>query len=208
MTKYTNYINGHVIALAGAMALHSGIAAWAMAPSEPIILQQQVIQVSMVSPSSVAQLKEKSEVEEQKTLPKAEGTIKVKPKTEKQKKQENDVDQNTASAPPTSGPQAVDATDKVAARSEPVFNAAYLRNPAPVYPQSARRSGTQGKVLLEVNVTPEGTAREVSVATSSGSSLLDDAALDAVRQWKFIPARSGGEIVEAKVIVPVEFKLN
>ncbi len=208
MAKYSNYINGHVIAIAGAIALHSGIAAWAMAPSDPVVMQQQVIQISMVAPSSVAQLKEKSEVEEQKAPPKADGTVKVKPKTEKQKKQKNDADQNTASTPPTSGPQAVDATDKVAARSEPVFNAAYLRNPAPVYPQAARRKGAEGKVLLEVNVTPQGTAREISVATSSGSSILDDAALAAVRQWKFIPARSGGEIVEAKVIVPVEFKLN
>lgn len=209
MSSYNNYTKLHIIALAGAIALHGGIAAWAMAPSAPVVLQQQVIQISMVAPSSIAQVQEKSEIEvQQDTPPKADGLIKVKPKTEKQKKQKNEADKNTASTPPTSGPQAIDATDKVAARSEPVFNAAYLHNPAPVYPASARRKDVQGRVLLEVSVTVQGTAREVVVSNSSGSILLDDAALYAVRQWKFIPAKRGGEIVEAKVIVPVEFKLN
>ncbi len=209
MSVYNNYINGHVLALAGAIALHGGLASWAMMPSGPVVLQQQVIQISMVAPSSIAQMQEKSEIDVKlSTPPKPDGLIKVKPKTEKQKKQKNDADKNTASTPPTSGPQAIDATAKVAARSEPVFNAAYLQNPAPAYPPGARRKNVQGKVLLEVSVSPQGTAREVVVSNSSGSNLLDEAALVAVRQWKFIPAKRGGEIVEAKVIVPIDFKLN
>lgn len=204
-----NYINAHVIALASAVALHGGIAAWAMVPSEPIAIQQQVMQISMVAPSSVEQVKEKSEEEvKQDAPPKPDGIRKAKPKTEKKKNQANEADKNSASTPPTSGPQHPNAIDKVAAKSDPVFNAAYLRNPAPIYPSSARRSNTQGKVLLEVSVTTGGTAKQVIIASSSGSSLLDDAALDAVRNWKFIPAKQGGEIIEAKVIVPVEFKLN
>jgi protein TonB len=209
MSRYRNYINGHVIALAGAISLHGGIAVWAIQPSEPIAIAQQVMQISMVAPSSVAQVKEKSEVEVKQDTPlKPDGIRKAKPKTEKKEQKKNDAEQNSASTPPTSGPQDKDAVEKVAARSDPVFNAEYLHNPAPVYPAAARRSGSQGKVLLEVSVNPQGTANEVVVDTSSGSSLLDRAALDAVRQWRFIPAKRGSEIVEAKVIVPVEFKLN
>jgi protein TonB len=205
MSKFNKYFNGHAIALASAIMLHGGIAAWAMQPDEPVAIAQQVIQISMVAPSSIAQ--EKPEQEEQQETPKDNGVKKAAKKQENHKKQ-NEKKEASASTPATSGPQSPDAVDKVAARSEPVFNAAYLQNPAPAYPPAARKKGAEGKVLLEVAVTTAGKANSVSVSQSSGSSLLDEAALAAVRNWKFIPAKQGGEIVEAKVIVPVEFKLN
>jgi protein TonB len=94
-----------------------------------------------------------------------------------------------------------------AAESEPVFDAAYLNNPAPYYPQVARKRGIQGKVLLAVLVKTDGTAATVDVSRSSGSSTLDAAALDAVKTWKFVPAKRSGRFVEASVMVPVEFKI-
>jgi protein TonB len=48
----------------------------------------------------------------------------------------------------------------------------------------------------------------VRLHTSSGSSLLDDAAIAAVNKWRFVPARQGGNPVAAWVQVPVAFKLN
>lgn len=90
----------------------------------------------------------------------------------------------------------------------PRFDAAYLNNPAPTYPAMARRMGQEGRVLLRVHVTAEGTAGDVRLHTSSGSSLLDEAAIAAVRKWRFVPARQGGETVAAWVQVPVAFKLN
>lgn len=90
----------------------------------------------------------------------------------------------------------------------PRFDAAYLNNPAPVYPPMARRMGQEGRVLLRVHVTAEGTAGDVRLHTSSGSSLLDEAAIAAVRKWRFVPARQGADAVAAWVQVPVSFKLN
>lgn len=90
----------------------------------------------------------------------------------------------------------------------PLFNAAYLRNPAPVYPAAARRSGDQGTVMLKVLVSPEGVPLRVELDRSSGSKLLDGAALDAVKNWRFVPARRGAENVEGWVRVPVVFKLE
>ena len=90
----------------------------------------------------------------------------------------------------------------------PVFNAAYLRNPEPRYPVSARRRGEQGTVLLKVLVTREGGAASVNVEKSSGSSALDQAALDAVKGWRFVPARQGAHPVEAWVLVPIVFRLE
>lgn len=51
----------------------------------------------------------------------------------------------------------------------PIFNAAYLHNPPPVYPRIARRLKQEGTVELRVRVTPEGTAAELAVARSAAS---------------------------------------
>ncbi|MBY0271517.1 MAG: energy transducer TonB [Burkholderiales bacterium] len=90
----------------------------------------------------------------------------------------------------------------------PLFNAAYLRNPAPVYPVVARRSGEQGTVMLKVLVSPEGAPLRVELDQSSGSKPLDGAALEAVKAWRFVPARRGTQNVEGWVRVPVVFKLE
>jgi protein TonB len=90
----------------------------------------------------------------------------------------------------------------------PSFNAAYLRNPSPRYPASARRAGMQGTVTLRVQVTREGVAARVDVEKSSGSPHLDAAALEAVRAWRFVPARQGAEPLESWVLVPIVFRLE
>lgn len=92
--------------------------------------------------------------------------------------------------------------------TQPEFNAAYLRNPPPRYPPAARRNGDEGKVTLKVLVSPAGVPVRVEVDQSSGSSPLDSAALDAVRAWRFVPARRGVQNVEAWVRVPVVFRLE
>jgi len=90
----------------------------------------------------------------------------------------------------------------------PSFNAAYLRNPSPRYPASARRAGTQGTVTLRVQVTREGLVARVDVEKSSGSPHLDAAALEAVKAWRFVPARQGAEPLESWVLVPIVFRLE
>lgn len=88
------------------------------------------------------------------------------------------------------------------------FDADYLHNPKPIYPAIARRLGEEGAVLLRVQVSPEGTPLAVELRKSSGYPRLDDAALEAVRRWRFVPARQGGEAVESRVAVPIVFKLE
>ena len=111
-----------------------------------------------------------------------------------------------AAAPPEN--EAPAAAAETAAISPPVFNAAYLRNPPPRYPLIARRNGEQGTVTLKVLVTRDGVPASVAVETSSGSPHLDSAALEAVRAWRFVPARRGSQPVEAWVLVPVVFRLE
>jgi protein TonB len=92
--------------------------------------------------------------------------------------------------------------------TQPIYNADYLDNPAPNYPALSRRTGEQGRVVLRVLVSPRGTADEVQVFASSGHPRLDEAARDAVRRWKFVPARRGSEPVQAWVRIPIPFVLN
>jgi len=90
----------------------------------------------------------------------------------------------------------------------PNFNAAYLDNPAPDYPPLARRNREQGRVVLRVLVTAGGGADTVELRTSSGSARLDQAAIDTVKRWRFVPARQGEQAVAAWVLVPIAFSLE
>lgn len=90
----------------------------------------------------------------------------------------------------------------------PRFNAAYLANPPPPYPASARRRGIEGAVFIDARIGTGGEARELKLATSSGDDALDSAAMDAVRGWRFVPARRGEQAVEAWVRIPLVFRLN
>lgn len=88
------------------------------------------------------------------------------------------------------------------------FDADYLRNPAPPYPPLSRRMGEEGKVMLRVLVSPQGTADQVEIKTSSGSERLDNAAVNTVKNWKFVAARRGDAPTQSWVLVPIIFKLE
>jgi protein TonB len=78
----------------------------------------------------------------------------------------------------------------------------------PPYPSTARRLGIQGTTMLRVHVLADGKIGEVDVEQSAGHPDLDRAAADAVRRWRFEPARRGDEAVAMWVLLPVEFRLK
>lgn len=86
--------------------------------------------------------------------------------------------------------------------------ARYARCPAPVFPAEARKAKISGTVLLLVEVDENGHPSQVTLRRSSGHATLDDAALRAVRNWRFEPARSEGRPIRARVEVPVRFALS
>lgn len=90
----------------------------------------------------------------------------------------------------------------------PSFNAAYLNNPPPAYPRLARRQGHHGTVVLRVFVGSGGSAESVQIRSSCGYEELDQAALEAVRRWRFVPARQGDQPIAAWVLVPITFTLE
>ncbi len=80
-------------------------------------------------------------------------------------------------------------------------------NRPPSYPAIARRMGWEGTVLLDVEVDADGHVGHVTVARSSGHTVLDRAAIDAVRSWRFEPAQRLRKPVESLVRLPVRFRL-
>lgn len=105
--------------------------------------------------------------------------------------------------PPPSEPEPEPAPPVTA----PNFIAAYLDNPAPRYPESSRRLGESGTVMLRVQVNVQGRPDSVEVHKSCGYARLDRAAVEAVRKWKFVPAKQGDVPIEAFVLVPLKFEL-
>ena len=84
----------------------------------------------------------------------------------------------------------------------------YLRNPPPSYPESSRLAHEEGVVTLLVDVGNSGNPTSVRLRESSGYSGLDQAAVRAVRGWKFRPAMMGGMAVASSVSIPVRFEIH
>jgi serine/threonine-protein kinase len=80
------------------------------------------------------------------------------------------------------------------------------RNVPATYPADAQAAGQQGTVDLELTIGPDGRVSAARVIKSVSKS-LDDAAVAAVRQWEFIPARRNGEAVSLIYPVSVSFRL-
>ena len=74
------------------------------------------------------------------------------------------------------------------------------------YPPKALTARREGRVELFVTVLADGSVGEVSVAASGGQE-FDNAAVAAVRQWRFEPARRGPEAVDSRIKVPFQFSL-
>jgi protein TonB len=80
-------------------------------------------------------------------------------------------------------------------------------NPSPQYPDIARRRGWEGTVTIKVFVSKEGIVKNLQVQQSSGYQILDLAAQNTVKSWKFIPAREGDMNLDSWVIIPIQFRL-
>jgi protein TonB len=80
--------------------------------------------------------------------------------------------------------------------------------PVPRYPTLSRRRGEQGLVVLEVEVLADGRVGHVRVVQSPGYRRLEQAAIDAVRQAAFQPARARNRPVASVVRIPFRFVIR
>lgn len=84
----------------------------------------------------------------------------------------------------------------------------HIRNRKPIYPEIARQRGQEGKVILLAKIDSTGRLKDLYVSVSSGYQMLDEAAVKAVRQWRFKPATKAGVAIAGTVSIPVDFKLR
>lgn len=115
--------------------------------------------------------------------------------------------QPTPAPPAPKAPPAAPAPPAPVKETAAVSGLASLGNPPPEYPSLALRRGWEGSVTLRIRVLPNGRAGSVDVTRSSGKKQLDDAAVEAVRGWKFIPAKRGDTPIEGFATQTIDFKL-
>ena len=78
-----------------------------------------------------------------------------------------------------------------------------IKGDAPVYPAIAREAGVEGTVTIAAKIDANGNVTGTSVVRSV--PLLNQAALDAVKDWQYQPQRVGGKAVPSVVTVNVNF---
>ena len=105
---------------------------------------------------------------------------------------------------PPEAPQSSADTEHAAVVSPPTA----LNRITPVYPRSARRKGREGRVTLDVCVSPEGKVVDATVVASSGFADLDHSALDAASSARFAPATQDDTPIEGCVRLTFDFKLK
>lgn len=79
--------------------------------------------------------------------------------------------------------------------------------PSPTYPPALRSAGIEGDVVLELLIDAAGNVVAAAIVESTNAA-FDQAALDAGRQVKFVPARQGGAPVAVKIRFPIKFRLR
>src|SRR5690606_12405998 len=190
-----------------ALSLHLGVLAWlaqrepAPLPEVPVVIPPMTIEFAPPPPPP-APVEPEPVVDELATKPPPPPKPKAAPKP---KPVEPPPEPPKAETPP---PAPVAAPPAPPVETAPSANADYLQNPAPEYPALALRRGWQGTVLLRVQVLPSGRPGEIQIQSSSGRDLLDQAALRAVKRWRFVPAKRGDQAVAGWVSVPLDFRLN
>jgi protein TonB len=100
---------------------------------------------------------------------------------------------------------ALSETEVVGVRGEggPVL----IEGPEPQYPPIARRRGWEGSLVARIRVGADGLVEAASVEESSGYEVLDAAALEAIRKWRFEPGRREGKARAMEVLHRVRFRL-
>lgn len=203
------------------LLLHLGAIAALMqadaAITEPKIdMEPPKLQGVLIAPEpKIAPPPPKAEPEPQKPQPKPKKP-RLKPQTKPTQKTPPPVAKAAAAAPVQAPSKALSqkaASSSPAKTAEPTTqlpsaDAAGLNNKAPVYPMLSRKRKEQGTVWLLLLVSKEGMVTELKLKKTSGFDRLDQAALQAVKKWKFQPARKQGQAIDYWYELPLKFSLQ
>ena len=105
----------------------------------------------------------------------------------------------------------LDATTRQATGNSSAFVSAsplYRENTPPAYPAIAKLRGYEGVVLVNAEILPDGRVGSTAISKSSGYTILDQSAIEAVKLWKFEPAKKAGKPFAIRVKLPIKFVLH
>ncbi|NOI34414.1 energy transducer TonB [Vibrio cyclitrophicus] len=149
---------------------------------------------------------QKKPVTQKKVVKKERPEPKSKPTPQPEKLADKKIDRNLAES--ANQPQEV---NQGVSNQEPVLvtKPSFSSRPTPPnYPRQARRRGVEGVATYEVWLDAEGKQIKQALLNSSGALMLDNAALDAIKQWKFSPHTVNGRAIAHRVQIPVRFRLD
>ncbi|WP_394246176.1 TonB family protein [Vibrio profundi] len=132
----------------------------------------------------------------------------LEPKPEAKKKEPTETVKKPSQvaqrqAPPKEVNQGVSSTPVLV--NKPSFAA---RPSPPRYPRIARKRGIQGVATYEIWLDESGNQTKQALVSSSGALMLDKAALDAIKKWKFSAHTVNGKAIAHRIQIPVRFKLD
>ena len=211
--------------LVAVLAIHLGLLTWAlnhMVLPQPETVVPPSVQGILIAPAPPPKPKVVSEPKplksaKPKSAPQNQPTPQVQDKpspivqaqaNDTAKPQDTVVTQTAEPAPAPTTPNTNNAVPVEAPVVPPRTDASQLNNPAPQYPPISRRLGEEGRVLIDVYILPNGTVGEIKLQRSSGYPKLDAAALSAVKNWKYVPARRGNTPIPYWYVQPISFTLN
>ena len=202
--KYAPHYSVSVVVLFHIAALCA--VAYARQPSAPVVIQPPTIQGMIVSSEPITKPEEPAPPP---PPPKQKPVAAPKIPLPKAPASERAITQESQPEPmPPADTPVTKAEPSPVPVAPPQADANHLNNPAPAYPPQSRRLREEGTVVLEVLVKADGSLGELRLKTSSGHNRLDDAALRAVKNWHFVPAKRGSEAIDFWYELPIEFSLN
>ena len=147
------------------------------------------------------------------TQPEEQPEVKIKPEIEQPVANDQpppEVQFEEAVVPPSEVPVPASASAISGSQQQgaPAQDLKTANRVDPTYPPASRRAGEQGTVRLKVLVDTNGRASNVEVTQGSGFARLDQAAVEAVRKWRFVAATDGTNKIQAYTQVAVTFKLT
>lgn len=217
-------------AMAASLLLHGAMAsAWALWPTnEPILEEPLLVELVLAAPPPAPEPIAAAPLPEAKPLAPPRPRSAPSPTVVKKRSEPAPVPATAEASPLSSPSMASDAarptpapgTESPSTASatawpaspgstrDAVYHLGSANTPLPEYPWSARRRGREGRVVIEMDVDPEGRPVGVTVIESSGDDALDRAALDTLARWHLLPAMKKGIFVASRLRVPIRFELQ
>lgn len=176
-------------------------AAQPVANKKPVTKPQPVTRKKSIEKQTVAKKETEKNPVSKRSVVKEPSITKPQPKAKVEPVIEKELTAQASAA--SSAKQGV--SEKPILIEQPSFLAPPTK---PRYPRLAQRRGIEGTAMYEVWLDENGQQIKQNLLSSSGASMLDQAALEAIKKWKFSPRKINGTSIAHRVQVPIRFKLD